>query len=159
MEAVKIDINTLQKENWSAQDLKKAKATIHFVQKIMNEHDFDYVEEKYGHHPYQQHNRTMLDGPQGVISSMRALCETFPEFSYDVKHIYVDGDYVTLQSHATLRAQDRGNPTKGLNIYDTWKIVGEEIVEHWDAVEGIDAGVLQVALGNVGVVRNEHTPF
>ncbi|MCI4669190.1 MAG: ester cyclase [Bacteroidia bacterium] len=159
MEVNKIEINKLKKASWSEQDVAKAEFVIAFVQKIMNDHDFDYIREKYAEHRYKQHNRTMTDGISGVVEAMSHICERFPEFSYDVRHIYVDGDYVTLQSHVTLFAVDRANHQKGLNIYDTWKVVDEQIVEHWDSVEGIDEAAVQSAQRNVGVVRNENTPF
>ncbi|MEM6346279.1 MAG: ester cyclase [Bacteroidota bacterium] len=154
-----IELAALKKDSWSEQELHNAKFVLTFVQKIMNDHDFEYVKENYGSHPYKQHNRTMTDGPNGVLSSITELCKVYPEFSYDVRHMYVDGDYVTIQSHVTLQASDRGNPNKGLNIYDTWKVVDDQIVEHWDAVQGIDEGMRKVAVQNGGVVKNENTLF
>ncbi|MEO0895356.1 MAG: nuclear transport factor 2 family protein [Bacteroidota bacterium] len=159
MNSLTIDLANLKKDNWSDQDLNKAEHAVAFVQKIMNDHDFDYVVEHYAHHPYKQHNMSMADGIGGVVQSMRELCAGFPEFSYDVRHIYVDGDYVTLHSHATLTAADRSNPQKGFNIYDTWKIEGVLLVEHWDAIQGIDKAMRELAVQGAGLVRNENTLF
>ena len=159
MSRLPIDLSTLGKENWSKADWQVAEIAVDFVQKIMNDHQFTKVQEEYGNHPYKQHNRNMLDGITGVLESVMGLCQGFPEFSYDVKHIYVDGPYVTFHSHATMFASDRGNPDKGLNIYDTWKIVNDQLVEHWDAIQGIDENMRKMSLQNGGLIKNENTLF
>ncbi|HAA13483.1 MAG TPA: polyketide cyclase [Cytophagales bacterium] len=159
MKVNKINLNSLKRDHWSDQDVKNAEIAIDFAQKIMNDHDFEGIVALYGKHTYKQHNQTMVDGVQGVLQAMRELVGNFPDFSYDVRHVYVDGEYVTLHSHATLTTEDRGNPQRGFNIYDTWKIVEGEIVEHWDAIQGIDEAMRKMAVQSAGVVRNENTYF
>jgi len=44
--------------------------------------------------------------------------------------MYVDGDYVTVHLHATNNKKHRGNPKKGLNIMDIWKVEDGVILEH-----------------------------
>ena len=33
---------------------------------------------------------------------------------------------------------DQGNPQKGINLKDTWKVENGQLVEHWDAIQPID---------------------
>ena len=73
-----------------------------------------------------------------IISYVESFAKRFPEYTYDVKHIYADGDFVTFHSHATLKAAHRSNDRKGLNIIDTWKLEDAKIVEHWDALQPLD---------------------
>ena len=138
MEKLKIDFNSLKRENWSEQESKNAELVLDFVQHLMNDHDFDYVMEKFGKNSYTQHNRDMTDGITGVLDYVRNLTKRFPDYTYDVKHIYVDGQYVIFHSHATVNKKHRGNPNKGFNIKDTWKVEDGKIVEHWDAVQPIN---------------------
>ncbi|NRA68256.1 MAG: nuclear transport factor 2 family protein [Pseudobacteriovorax sp.] len=138
MSAPKIDFASLKKNHWSETEQKHAAIAIDFVQSIMNDHDFEAVLSKFGNHSYIQHNPTMPDGIQGLVGYLRGFVKTFPEFSYDVKSIMVDGDLVSIHSHATLKRKDRGNQRKGLNIKDTWRIENGVLTEHWDAVQPID---------------------
>ena len=154
-----IDITELARSHWSSQDLENAQIALDFVQKIMNDHDFDYIRAVYGNSPYKQHNRGMKDGIDGVISTLEEFTKQYPNFSYDVKHIYVDGPFVTLHSHGTLSVNDRGNPNKGLNIYDTWKVENGMLVEHWDSIQGIDSGMRFYGFLTGGAVKNDNTLF
>jgi len=76
-----------------------------------------------------------------------------------VKHIYADGDYVIFQSQVTLRKKHRGNPNKGLNITDTWKIIDGKIAEHWDSIQPIDALMRFIIWLNGGKVKNANGLF
>lgn len=155
----KLDITELARPHWSSQDLENAQIALDFVQKIMNDHDFDYIRTAYKNSSYKQHNRGMADGIDGVISYLEDFTDQYPNFSYDVKHIYVDGPYVTLHSHGTMSVADRGNPDKGLNIYDTWKVENGMLVEHWDSMQGIDGGVRFFGFLTGGAVKNDNTLF
>ncbi len=159
MKSNQINLDLLKRDSWSNEERRNAEFVIEFVQKIMNDHDFEYVKENFGSNPYRQHNQSMIDGIEGVIQSMEQLTSNFPDFSYEVKHVYVDSEFVIVQSHATLSKEDRGNPQKGLNIYDTWKVVNNQIVEHWDAIQGIDQRMRKVVLQNGGQFRNDNTYF
>lgn len=138
MEKLKIDFNSLKRDNWSEQETKNAELVVDFVQHLMNDHDFNYVLENFEKGSYIQHNRSMPNGVGGVVEYVRKFVKRFPDFTYDVKHIYVDGQYVILHSHSTSNKKDRGNPQKGFNIKDTWKVENGQLVEHWDAIQPID---------------------
>ena len=156
---VRIDLDRLKKKTWSDEEHKNAAVVVDFVQNIMNNHDFEYVRETYGGHPYKQHNQTMVDGLEGVLDTVSTFAKRFPEFSYDVKHMYVDGEYVTLHSHATSKKSHRGDPKKGMNIMDIWKVKNGQLMEHWDAVQPIDGFMRFYALISGGKFRNENTYF
>ena len=159
MEVLQIDLDTLKKDNWSELELRNAELVIDFVQHIMNNHNFDYVKEKYGSHRYKQHNQSMVDGLSGVLEVVSNFAKRFPEYTYDVQHVYVDGPFVTLHSHATRFKKDRGKPKKGLNVMDIWKVENGEIMEHWDAVQPIDSFMRFYFWIAGGKFRNGNTYF
>ncbi|MEN0003514.1 MAG: ester cyclase [Bacteroidota bacterium] len=154
-----IALDALKRESWSAQESKNVALVLDFVQHIMNDHDFDYVLEKFGGGAYIQHNQSMPNGVGGVVDYMRKFAKQFPDFSYDVKHIYADGPYVIVHSHATISKKHRGNPKKGLNIKDTWKIENGQLVEHWDAIQPIDSFMRFYAWIAGGGSKNRNTLF
>ena len=159
MDPIIIDLDALKKSNWSKQELENAALVIDFVQHIMNNHDFDYIQQKFGSHPYRQHNRNIPDGIDGLLSYIEQSAKRYPEFTYDVKHIYVDGNFVTLHSHATIKKKDRGNDKKGFNINDTWRVENGQLVEHWDAVQPINGSMRFFGWLTGGKVRNQNGVF
>ena len=159
MSVHKINFETLAKPHWSDTDKMNAQAVVEFVQLIMNDHDFDEIRRQYATQPYKQHNRIMTDGIAGVLKAVSDFVKNAPEFSYDVRHVYVDGDRVILHSHATLKAKHRGDDTQGLNIIDVWKVEGGQLVEHWDAIQGIGFSMRLYALITGGKVRNGNGVF
>ena len=146
MSVAQIDLTPLTKAHWSEEQKDKAKLVINFVQLIMNDHNFDEVMSRFGQQKYKQHNPTIEDGISGVVKTIQDLTKTSPEFSYDVKHVYVDGDHVILHSHATLKAKHRGNEQQGFNIVDTWKVQEGKLVEHWDTIQGLNFSMRLYAL-------------
>lgn len=159
METIKIDLNTLKKDSWTEQEYENAVIVVDFVQHIMNNHNFDYIREKFGNHPYKQHNQSMVDGIEGVLKVMTDFSKRYPDFTYEVKHVYVDGSYVTVHSHATSKKEHRGNPQKGMNIMDIWKVENRKIVEHWDAVQPIHGAMRLLFWMIGGKFRNKNTYF
>ena len=159
MAVLKVDWNKLKKDNWTEQEEKNAELVADFVQHLMNEHDFDYIMDKFSGGSYVQHNRSMDDGLKGVVEYVSKFVKRFPDFAYDVKHIYADGDFVTFHSHSTAIKNDRGNPNKGFNIIDIWKVEYGQLVEHWDAIQPINATMRLYALLVGGSVKNHNTLF
>lgn len=155
----KVDFNSLKKSNWTQQELSNAKLITDFVQNLMNNHDFDYVLKHYNDNSYTQHNRNLPDKITGLVAFLREFVEDYPEYSYEVKHIYVDGDFVIFHSHATLKKDDRGNDQKGMNIIDTWRIENGRIVEHWDSIQALDGFMRFYSLINGGSIRNSNGVF
>lgn len=159
METQKINLEQFKKNTWTDDELKNANVVVDFVQNIMIDHDFDYIKEHYGDHEYKQHNQSMTDGLGGVLKTVSDFTKTFPDFTYDVKHLYVDGPYVIVHSHATAQKSHRGNPRKGLNIMDIWRVEDGEIKEHWDAVQPIHGTMRLYSLLNGGKFKNDNTYF
>lgn len=159
MEVLQVNIESLKKPNWSQEELRNAELVADFVQKVMNEHDFSYVMEKFSDSPYKQHNRGMPNGIKGVVDTIQKLIKSSPAYTYDVKDISVDGNYVHFHSHVTLNEKHRGNPEMGLNIKDTWRIDNDKIVEHWDAIQPIHGFMRLYAWMTGGKVVNSNTLF
>lgn len=159
METPQIHLSSLQRDHWSQEEKDNAALVVDFVQHLMNDHDFAYVRDKFRNGTYTQHNRSMTNGVEGVIGYVQNLTKRFPEFSYDVKSIQIDGEYITVHSHATMRASDRGNEKKGFIIFDTWKVVNRELVEHWDALQPLDFGMRLFTLFAGGTIKNNNGLF
>lgn len=159
MASPKIKLSNLVKSHWNETDTQKASLAVEFVQLLMNDHNFDEVLARFGKNGYKQHNQTIADGIEGVITAIKTLTKSAPEFSYDVKHVFVDGDYVILHSHVTLKAKHRNNPKQGFNIIDSWRIENNDLVEHWDAVQGISFSMRLYALLTGGKILNRNCIF
>ena len=159
MDTPTIELNDLRRSSWSPEEAANAELVVDFVRLLMNEHDFEKLRVCYGSGAYTQHNHGIADGIEGVIKTVSDLVKRFPEYSYDVKHVLVDDDIVTLHSHATLRASHRGNQRKGFNITDRWRVVDGEIVEHWDSIQPIDLFGRVYALFTGGRVRNDNGTY
>lgn len=135
MGTIQINFDQLKKAHWSDQETKNAQLLVDFVQQLMNNHDFDQVLQKFGNPYYKQHNRGIPDGMESLIAYVKDFTKRFPDYTYDVKHIFADGDMIIFHSHITTRKKDRGNDNTGFNAIDTWKIKNDQIVEHWDALQ------------------------
>lgn len=154
-----IDVVGLSRDHWSADELREVEVVAEFVQLLMIDHDLDAVRERFGDSPYVQHNHSIPDGIEGLLETIATLVGRFPEYTYDVKRISVDGDVVTFHSHVTMRAKHRGNDRKGLNIIDSWRVVDGKIGDHWDAVQPLDRFMRFYALMTGGRVRNDNGTF
>lgn len=159
MDIIKLNFDQLKKDHWSEQETANAKLILEFVQRIMNNHEFDLVLKEYSNGKYKQHNRNMNEGIPGVVENVQELSGRFPDFTYDVKHILVDGDYVTFHSHATVNKKHRGNDKMGFNIMDTWKVQNGQIVEHWDAIQPLNAFMRFYMWLTGGTIRNANGVF
>ena len=159
MATIQIDFVSLEQAHWSDLERENARRITEFVQLLMNDHDFDAVLERFGNDRYVQHNRAIPDGFPALVSYVRDFAKRFPDYTYDVKRILADGDYVHFHSHVTTRARHRGDDTKGLNISDTWRLRDGQIVEHWDAIQPIDAFMRVYLALTGGRIRNGNGVF
>ena len=159
METLTIDFNQLRKPTWSDQEMANVHLVIDFVQNLMNDHNFDYVLEKFNNAIYKQHSRGIPDGLPALVTYVKGLTKRFPEYTYDVKHVYADGEFVIFHSHATMNKKHRGNDRKGFNIIDTWHIKDGKIAEHWDVIQPLDAFMRMFVWATGGAVKNDNGLF
>jgi predicted SnoaL-like aldol condensation-catalyzing enzyme len=158
-EAPKIDITNHLQSNWSEQEIENVKVVVDFFQKLMNEHDFEYILKTYGGGSYTQHNRAIPNEMTGLIGYVKTLTKRFPDYSFDVKKIFADGDFVILHSHTTMKAQHRGNEKKGFIITDTFRLENGKLAEHWDAIQPIDLFSRLLVLMTGGNIGNNNPTF
>lgn len=155
----RIPFERLKQEHWTDQEAKNAAVIVDFFQRLMNDHDFDYVAHAYSAGPYIQHNRAIPPDMSGVIGYVKTLTKRFPEYSYDVKRIIASGDFVVLHSHVTLKSRHRGNDRKGFIIVDTFRLEEGKPREHWDAMQAIDLFSRLLMLLTGGAVANDNPTF
>lgn len=155
----KIELERYVQDHWTADEVRNVEVVIDFFQHLMNEHDFDYTLKNHGGGSYLQHNRSIPDEISGVVDYVRSLTRRFPEYSFDVKRISADGDFVILHSHATLKASHRGNEKKGFIITDTFRLKNGALVEHWDAIQPIDGFTRLLFLLTGGSIANANPTF
>ena len=154
-----IGFEALARDGWTDGEQANVALVSEFVQAVMNDHDFDRVLERFANDAYVQHNRNLPNGIDGLVRFLEEFVNDYPEYSYDVKHVYADGEYVVFHSHATLKAEHRGDDGMGMNIIDVWRVEEGRIVEHWDAIQPLDRSMRMFALLSGGKVRNENGVF
>lgn len=141
MQPLQIDFSSLYRDHWSEDEKENVQLVSDFVQQLMNNHDFDYVMDKFDNSLYRQHNAAIPDGISGLVSFVKQFAKRYPEYGYDVKRIMVDRDLVMFHSHCTLKAKHRGDDKNGMIIIDYWKIQDGKIVQHWDSIQTITFGL------------------
>ena len=97
----------------------------------LNEKDFDKARQYLGD-KYIQHNPVAADGPEGLKGFIEFLKAKFPNNKSEIKRIFAEGDYVIVHVHAVREPGTRGNA-----IIDIFRLEGDKVVEHWDAVQPI----------------------
>ncbi len=159
MTAVAPAIDVPTQEHWSDDERRNVDVVSRFVGLLMNEHDYDTVRREFGDDDYVQHSPGIPDHIEGLVGYLESLTKRYPEYSYDVRHVHADGDYVVFHSHATIKAKHRGDDRKGFNIIDRWRIVDDEIAEHWDAIQPLDFSSRLLVLAVGGRRRNSNSIF
>ena len=154
-----VSFEELKQDSWTPQETENAKVVADFLQRMMNEHDFDETLQTFGGGRYLQHNRGIPDGISGVVAYLKNLTKRFPQYSYDVKRINADGDFIIVHSHATLRASHRGNEKKGFIITDTFRLKDGKLAEHWDAIQPIDFFARAIVFLTGGTIANDNPTF
>ena len=157
--APRIEIDNHLQDKWTPQETDNVKVVVDFFQRLMNEHDFEYTFEKYGNGSYTQHNRAIPNEISGLVNYVKILTKRFPEYSFDVKRIMADGDFVVLHSHTTMKAKHRGNEKKGFIITDTFRLEDGQLAEHWDAIQPIDAFSRLLFFMTGGSIGNNNPAF
>lgn len=154
-----IDYENFTQDHWTEQEKANVRVVIDFFQHLMNEHNFEYTLKNFGGGSYTQHNRAIPNEIEGLVGYVKTMVKRFPEYSFDVKKVYADGDYVILHSHTTMKANQRGNEKKGFIITDTFKLKDGKLTEHWDAIQPIDFFSRFLMLVTGGAVGNSNPTF
>ena len=157
--APRIEIDNHLQDHWTPQETDNVKVVLDLFQHLMNEHDFEYTLEKYGKGSYTQHNRAIPNELSGLVGYVKTLTTRFPDYSFDVKRVMADGDFVVLHSHTTMNAKHRGHETKGFIITDTFRLENGQLAEHWDAIQPIDTFARLLFLMTGGSIRNNNPTF
>lgn len=159
MQTIQFDQAVHDQSHWSSSERDNVALITDFVQRLMNDHDFDHVLTAFESGGYRQHNRNLLEGIPGVVEYVQRLSKRYPDYAYDVKRIFADGDIVIFHSHVTIRKSHRGNDRKGFNIIDAWKVRDGEILDHWDAIQPLDAFMRFFVWLTGGAIRNGNGVF
>ena len=99
----------------------------------LNEKDFDKARQYLGD-KYIQHNPVAADGPEGLKAFIGFLRAKFPNNKSEIKRIFADGDHVIVHVHVHAM---REPGTRGFAIIDIFRLEGDKVVEHWDAVQPV----------------------
>lgn len=92
--------------------------------------------DRYMHRGYVQHSALAATGPEGLKSFLDEQHALFPNARIDLKRSFVDGDHVTCHYHVKRFAKD-----PGLAVIDIFRVDGDRIAEHWEAVQEIPASI------------------
>jgi len=113
------------------------------MHEFFNEKDPAAVSRHFG--PFTQHAAQLADGLKGL----RELANSLPSGSrYELLRVLGDGDLVV--THGVYHGIGR-HPLVG---FDLWRVEGETIVEHWDALTAADEASLDDAAQADGPIRS-----
>jgi len=112
-------------------DEAKKRFVTEFYNKALNDKDYETAS-KYLGDKYIQHNPTAADGPEGLKGFIEFLKARFPQQHNEIKHAYVDGDFVILHVHSV-----REPGTLGRAIVDIFRLENGKVVEHWDVIQDV----------------------
>jgi predicted SnoaL-like aldol condensation-catalyzing enzyme len=102
-----------------------------FYEAALNEKNVEKTKKFLGD-KYIQHNPHVAEGPEGLLRLVQFRRDKFPKGRNEVKMVIAEGDLVALQVHSVLVP---GTP--GRKIVDIFRVEGNKVVEHWDAVQEI----------------------
>lgn len=157
--APRIIFDNYIQNHWTEQETENVKMVVDFFQHLMNEHNFEYTLKTYGGGSYIQHNRAIPNEIEGLVGYVKTMVKRFPDYSFEVKKIFADEDFVILHSHTTMQAKHRGNEKKGFIITDTFKLKNGKLSEHWDAIQPIDFFSRFLMLVTGGTIGNNNPTF
>jgi predicted SnoaL-like aldol condensation-catalyzing enzyme len=81
---------------------------------------------------YIQHGALAADGREALRAFLDDAKTRWPRARLEIRREFVDGDFVIFHVFGALEPQDRGSV-----IVDIFRIQGELIQEHWEAIQEI----------------------
>ena len=111
-----------------------AQKAIAFLEMVFNQKKVKEGFDKYVGDKYIQHNPIAADGKEAAVEVLGKALQALPEWTYEIRHAYVDGDYAIIHSHVRMKKDDRG-----MAVVDIFRCEAGEIVEHWDVIQEIPA--------------------
>lgn len=157
--AVSIEtFKSLMQTHWTEQEQSNVLFAIDLMHNTMNERKFDYILSKYKELSYTQYNRAIPNGIPGLMSYVKELSKSYPDYTYVPKQIMADRDKVIFHAHVTLNSKDRGDETKGFIVMDIWEIKGNKI-KHWDSLQPLNFSTRFGSLLLGGKTRNDNGTF
>ena len=81
---------------------------------------------------YIQHNPNVPTGRKGFMEGIPAFYKMFPDLKWELKNIWVEGDYVIV--HSLYRYAKNGN---GSAVVDIFRMKDGKADEHWDVSQEI----------------------
>jgi predicted SnoaL-like aldol condensation-catalyzing enzyme len=122
---------SLARAQESATEVQNKQIVLEFFDKALNGKDFEAATAYFGPR-YTQHNPGVADGVEGFHQFIEFLRQKYPLAHSEPKHVFADGDYVIIHSHAT-----REPGTRGTAIVDIFRLENRKIVEHWDTIQPV----------------------
>lgn len=107
---------------------------------VFNEHDFSVLED-YMREDYIQHNPLVPQGREGFRTFFEAAFEAIPDWSYSLKNIIADGDFVWVYGTyaGTQKGDWLGIPASGksfaFDAVDIFRLQDGKLAEHWDVMD------------------------
>ena len=133
--AVGLAVTADASDGKSVEDRNKA-VVLRYMLEVINEQKLHVLDEILAE-DWIAHNPTEQNGRENLKALFGGFFKQMPDIHADVKRIIAEGDLVVVQSHYTLRKEDRGNdwaPGSGATA-DIFRLEDGIIVEHWDVVQ------------------------
>ena len=112
-----------------------------FAKKVFIRHELDGLE-KFIREDYIQHNTDCAQGREGFVEFFTTIFNAIPDFSYTIKQIIAEDDFVWMYSRTTgthtgtpwLDTPPDGNRLD-FDVVDMFRIKDGKIAEHWDVAD------------------------
>ena len=107
---------------------------------VFQKHDFSRLDDIMKE-DYIQHNQDCPQGKDGFVEFFEGIFRGIPDFSYTMKRIVAEGDFVMMYSTTTGTHENEwlGCPPTGnklnFDVVDIFRIQEGKIAEHWDVAD------------------------
>lgn len=101
------------------------------VDDVFYGHRYDKLTDYVSSEKYIQHNPSLADGVEGLVSGMDAMAEAGVAMELTRTNLILgEGDFVLVQSAGRFGGT-------GVTFYDLMRVEGGKITEHWDVIEPV----------------------